>query len=59
MNSLIRNPKDFDAGLIYLAVGLSAIYMGSELPMGTALKMGPAYFPTLLAGLLSFSGLIS
>lgn len=59
MSSLIRNPKDFGAALIYLAIGLSAIYMGRELPMGTALKMGPAYFPTFLGGLLSFIGLIS
>jgi putative tricarboxylic transport membrane protein len=59
VNSLIRNPKDFSAGLIYLAVGLSAIYIGGELPMGTALKMGPAYFPTVLGWLLAFIGLIS
>ena len=59
MSSLIRNPKDFCAGLIYLAIGLCAIYMGRELPMGTGLKMGPAYFPTVLGGLLSFIGLIS
>jgi putative tricarboxylic transport membrane protein len=45
--------------LIYLAVGLSAIYIGRELPMGTALKMGPAYFPAVLGWLLAFIGLIS
>ena len=27
--------------------------------MGTALKMGPAYFPTVLGGLLAFIGVIS
>ncbi len=27
--------------------------------MGTAFKMGPAYFPTVLGGLLSFIGVIS
>jgi putative tricarboxylic transport membrane protein len=59
LSSLIRSPKDFCAGLIYLAIGLTAIYMGRELPMGTGLKMGPAYFPTVLGGLLSFIGLIS
>jgi len=59
LSSFIRSPKDFCAGLIYLAVGLCAIYLGSELPMGTALKMGPAYFPAALGWLLAFIGLIS
>ncbi len=59
MSSLIRSPKDFCAALIYLAIGLSAIFIGRELPMGTALKMGPAYFPAVLGWLLSFVGLIS
>jgi len=59
LSSFIRSPKDFCAGLIYLAIGLGAIYIGRELPMGTALKMGPAYFPTVLGWLLSFIGLIS
>lgn len=59
MRSLIRSPKDFCAALIYLAVGLSALYVGSDLPMGTALKMGPAYFPAVLGWLLAFIGLLS
>ena len=59
MSSFIRAPKDFCAALIYLGIGLGAIYMGTELPMGTAMKMGPAYFPTVLGWLLSFIGLIA
>jgi hypothetical protein len=59
LNSLIRSPKDFYAALIYLAIGLGAIYMGWDLKMGTGLQMGPAYFPTVLGALLSFIGLIS
>ena len=59
MNSLVRNPKDFFAGLIYVGVGLGAIYIGRELPMGTALKMGPAYFPAVLGWLLAFIGVLS
>jgi len=57
--TVIRSPKDFFAALIYLTIGLGAIYMGRGLTMGTALKMGPAYFPTLLGGLLAFIGVIS
>jgi hypothetical protein len=59
LKSLIRSPKDFCAALIYLAVGVSTIVIGRDYPMGTAFKMGPAYFPTVLAVLLSLIGLIS
>ena len=59
LSSRIRSPKDFYASLIYLAVGLSTIVIGRDYPMGTAFKMGPAYFPTVLAALLSFIGVIS
>ena len=59
MPAMIRSPKDFCAGLIYVSIGLIAIYLGSELPMGTAIKMGPAYFPTVLGSLLSLLGLAS
>ena len=59
MTSRIRSPKDFYAGLIYLTIGISTIVIGRDYPMGTAFKMGPAYFPTVLAALLSFIGLIS
>ena len=59
MHSLIRSPKDFCAGLIYLSIGLVAIFLGREMPMGTALKMGPAYFPTVLGSLLALLGLAS
>jgi hypothetical protein len=59
VSSLIRNPKDFYAALIYLAIGLGAIYLGRDLPMGTALKMGPAYFPAVLGWLLALIGVIS
>jgi len=59
MRSIVRSPKDFSAALIYLTVGLGAIYLSGELKMGTALKMGPAYFPTVLGCLLAFIGLVS
>jgi hypothetical protein len=59
LKSLIRSPKDFSAALIYLVIGVSTIVIGTDYPLGTAFKMGPAYFPTVLAGLLSLIGLIS
>jgi hypothetical protein len=55
----IRNPKDFWAGLIYMTFGLSAMVIGREYELGTALRMGPAYFPTVLGGLLTLIGIAS
>jgi putative tricarboxylic transport membrane protein len=59
LNSFVRSPKDFCAALIYLAIGFCTIVIGRDYPMGTAFQMGPAYFPTVLAALLLFIGVIS
>ena len=56
---MIRSPKDFWAGLIYIAFGLGAILIARDYAMGSALKMGPAYFPTILGGLLAVIGALS
>lgn len=57
MPSFIRHPKDFWTGIIFLVVGLAAVIIGRDYTMGTAGRMGPAYFPTVLGGLLSLIGL--
>ena len=56
---MTRSPKDFWTGLIYIFFGSSAILIAREYGMGTAIKMGPAYFPTILGGLLVVVGAIS
>lgn len=56
MNPLIKHPKDFWTGIIFLVVGLAAVLIGRDYSMGTAGKMGPAYFPTVLGGLLTVIG---
>jgi hypothetical protein len=56
---MTRSPKDFWTGLIYIFFGSSAILIAREYGMGTAIKMGPAYFPTILGGLLVIIGAIS
>ena len=38
----IRDPKDFWAGLLFVAVGIAAIVLGSRYTLGTAARMGPA-----------------
>src|SRR5690606_37919927 len=42
---------------ICMFIGLAAIYFGWEHPMGSAGRMGPAYFPSVLGGLLAVVGL--
>jgi len=55
--SFIRHPKDFWSGVIFIIFGLAAVIIGREYSMGTAGRMGPAYFPTVLGGLLALIGL--
>jgi putative tricarboxylic transport membrane protein len=59
LNARIRSPKDFWAGVLYLFFGLGAIVIGRDYDMGTAIRMGPAYFPTVLGTLLSLIGAIA
>jgi hypothetical protein len=54
-----RNAKDFWTGIIYIVFGLGAVLIARDYGMGTALKMGPAYFPTVLGFLLIVVGVIS
>ena len=55
----IKSPKDFWAGLMFIGTGLFfAIFAYANYQMGTAVRMGPAYFPFLLGGLLAFLGVL-
>jgi hypothetical protein len=56
---MIRSTKDFWTGLIYIFFGVSTILIARGYSMGTAVKMGPAYFPTILGGLLAAIGAIA
>jgi hypothetical protein len=55
----IRNPKDFWTAVIYITVGSIFLFVGRDYPMGSTFKMGPAYFPTVLSGLLIIIGVVS
>ena len=59
MPSFIKHHKDFWTGIIFIFFGLAAIIIGRDYNMGTAGRMGPAYFPTVLGGLLAVVGLIA
>ena len=48
----LRNNKRFLSGLMFLGIGGVAIYIAQDYPMGSALRMGPGYFPIVLSGIL-------
>ena len=53
---VIRHPKDFVAGLLFVAVGIAAIVIAANYSLGTAARMGPGYFPRILGILLILLG---
>ncbi|MSQ19991.1 MAG: tripartite tricarboxylate transporter TctB family protein [Betaproteobacteria bacterium] len=53
----IKNGKDFWAGLMFTVFGLGFMIVAiNNYNMGTAVRMGPAYFPTMLGGLCALLG---
>ena len=53
-----RDRKDFDAGILYIALGGFFAVFAQNYPMGSAVRMGPAYFPTVLGWMLVGLGLV-
>jgi hypothetical protein len=56
---MVRSRKDFYAGLLYVFFGASAFLIARDYNMGTAFRMGPAYFPTVLSVVLIAIGTAS
>lgn len=54
----IRSPKDFWAGLFFIAVALGFIALASRYGTGNMHRMGPGLFPILVSMLLASLGLI-
>lgn len=52
----VKSPRDFWAGILFLAVGLLAVYFGRNYSFGTATKMGPGYLPTVLSWIMAGLG---
>jgi len=57
MSFSIKSPKDFWCGLLLMAI--AAIFAAGlfDLPIGSAFRMGPGYFPLVLTILLALLGL--
>jgi len=52
-----RNNRDFFAGLVYIGLGAAGMWMARDYPFGSALRMGPGYFPTVLGGMMVVFGI--
>ena len=52
----IKNAKDFWSGVMFIAFGLFFAGFARQYDLGTAARMGPAYFPTMLGLLLMLIG---
>jgi hypothetical protein len=57
MMAKVLHGKDFWAGLMFIGLGAASVILGRDYPMGTAVRMGPGYFPAVLGGLLAVFGL--
>ena len=53
---VVRNGRDFWAGLMFMGFGLGFTLVAQNYPMGSAVRMGPAYFPTVLGAMLAVLG---
>jgi Tripartite tricarboxylate transporter TctB family len=54
----IRSPKDFWAGLIFVALGAAFIALAQQYRLGDLHRIGPGFFPTAVGVLLVGLGLV-
>jgi Tripartite tricarboxylate transporter TctB family len=53
-----KSPKDLLAGLVFVAFGLAFGYASLNYELGSATRMGPGFFPLVLAGILTVLGAV-
>jgi putative tricarboxylic transport membrane protein len=53
-----RYNRDLFAGLLYILLGAVAMWIARDYPFGSALRMGPGYFPSVLGGIMIAFGII-
>jgi len=55
----IKNEKDFWAGVLFMAFGLFFVGLGTQYSIGTAIRIGPGYFPTALGVIVILLGIVT
>jgi MFS-type transporter involved in bile tolerance (Atg22 family) len=59
VSTMIKSPKDFWTGVMYAGLGAIAFWISRDYSFGSASRMGPGYFPSVLSGLLMFFGVLA
>jgi hypothetical protein len=54
----IKSQKDFWAGAMFTAFGLFFVGFGTQYSIGTAIRIGPGYFPTALGVIVILLGIV-
>jgi hypothetical protein len=52
MKSALGKNKDFWAGTMLIVIGAAALFIARDYRFGSALRMGPGFFPTILSVIL-------
>jgi hypothetical protein len=55
----INDARDFWSGVMFAAFGLFFVVFAQQYDLGSAARMGPAFFPTMLGGLLLLLGIVT
>ncbi|MES2785362.1 MAG: tripartite tricarboxylate transporter TctB family protein [Pseudomonadota bacterium] len=58
MTQRVSAGSDLPAGLLLMAFGLVGAWMAWDLRMGTAVSMGPGYYPLLIFSAIALLGLV-
>jgi hypothetical protein len=53
----LRKNKDFWAGMLLIGTGAAAMFIARDYRFGSALRMGPGFFPSILGGTLIAFGI--
>ena len=54
----IKNIQDLWGGIFFVALGVLAIWLSRNYPMGTTFQPGPGFFPTWLGGIMIAFGVV-
>jgi hypothetical protein len=54
----VKSPQDLGAAAVFVLIGMACLVFGLDLAFGSAARMGPGYFPTLLSYLIIAIGLV-
>jgi hypothetical protein len=54
----IKSPENFWSGMLFIGFGVLTVVISRDYPVGSAVSMGPGYFPIALGSILTVLGAI-